>query len=69
MHLQIHSFHEKGATSIYTEVALMGYTFDTGIPMTIQWYLDNKEWWENIISGEYQNYFEKMYVEKGRAKE
>lgn len=38
-------------------------------PMTIQWYLDNKEWWENIISGEYQNYFEKMYVEKGRAKE
>ena len=40
------------------------YTFDTGIPMTIQWYLDNKEWWENIISGEYQNYFEKMYVEK-----
>ena len=35
--------------------------------MTIQWYLDNKEWWENIISGEYQNYFEKMYVEKGRA--
>ena len=45
------------------------YTFDTGIPMTIQWYLDNKEWWENIISGEYQNYFEKMYVEKGRAKE
>ena len=45
------------------------YTFDTGIPMTIQWYLDNKEWWENIISGEYQNYFEKMYVEKGRAKQ
>mgnify|MGYP000083293074 CR=1 FL=1 len=43
------------------------YTFDTGIPMTIQWYLDNKEWWENIISGEYQNYFDKMYVEKGRA--
>ena len=35
--------------------------------MTIQWYLDNKEWWENIISGEYQNYFDKMYVEKGRA--
>ena len=43
------------------------YTFDTGIPMTIQWYLDNKEWWENIISGEYQHYFAKMYVEKGRA--
>ena len=40
------------------------YTFETGIPMTIQWYLDNKEWWENIISGEYQQYFEKMYGER-----
>ena len=37
------------------------YNFDTGIPGTIQWYLDNRSWWENIISGEYQNYFEKMY--------
>lgn len=27
----------------------------------IQWYLDNREWWETIISGEYQNYYEKMY--------
>jgi dTDP-glucose 4,6-dehydratase len=23
--------------------------------------LENKEWWETIISGEYQNYYEKMY--------
>lgn len=45
------------------------YTFDTGIPQTIDWYLNNKEWWENIISGEYQNYFKEMYVEKGRAAE
>ena len=36
------------------------YNFDTGIQQTIQWYLDNKEWWQNILSGEYQNYFEKM---------
>lgn len=40
------------------------YNFDTGIQQTIQWYLDNKEWWENILSGEYQNYFEKMYKER-----
>ena len=39
-------------------------TFDTGIQQTIQWYLDNKEWWQNILSGEYQNYFEKMYAGK-----
>lgn len=37
------------------------YTFETGIAQTIQWYLDNKEWWERIISGEYQTYFEKQY--------
>jgi len=37
------------------------YTFDTGIPKTIQWYLDNREWWEHIVNGEYTKYFEKMY--------
>lgn len=40
------------------------YNFDTGIKQTIQWYLDNKQWWENILSGEYQNYFENMYSNK-----
>lgn len=40
------------------------YNFDTGIEQTIQWYLDNKWWWENIISGEYQQYFEKQYQDK-----
>ena len=40
------------------------YNSDTGIRQTIQWYLDNKGWWENIISGEYEKYFEKMYGER-----
>lgn len=40
------------------------YIFDTGMAQTIQWYLDNKEWWEHIISGEYNNYFEKMYGDR-----
>ncbi|KAF5068623.1 dTDP-glucose 4,6-dehydratase 2 [anaerobic digester metagenome] len=35
--------------------------FNDGIEKTVQWYLDNKVWWENIISGDYQNYYEKMY--------
>ena len=34
------------------------YTFETGIAHTIQWYLENKEWWKQIISGEYQKYLE-----------
>ena len=43
--------------------------FDTGIAKTIQWYLDNEDWWKNILSGDYQNYFQKMYVDKGRVEE
>ncbi len=45
------------------------YNFDTGIRQTIDWYLNNKDWWENILSGDYQNYFQKMYVDKGRVSE
>lgn len=38
--------------------------FEEGIKKTIKWYLDNKEWWQEIISGEYKNYYEKMYRER-----
>lgn len=31
-------------------------SFDEGIHRTIRWYLDNKSWWENILSGKYQDY-------------
>ena len=37
------------------------YNFDTGIKQTIQWYLDNKEWWQNILNGNYSSYFENQY--------
>ena len=36
-------------------------SFDVGIKKTIRWYLDNRSWWENIINGDYQNYYERMY--------
>lgn len=39
------------------------YNFDSGIKQTIQWYLDNKEWWQNILSGEYSHYFENQYTD------
>jgi len=35
--------------------------FEEGIQKTIQWYLDNRAWWESIVSGEYQSYYERMY--------
>ena len=49
-------------TNIHKELGWLPETkFADGIRKTIQWYLDNKEWWENIVSGEYQNYYKKMY--------
>lgn len=55
-------------TKIHNELGWLPETkFEDGIKMTIEWYLNHREWWESIISGEYQNYFEKMYVEKNRV--
>lgn len=36
-------------------------TFEEGIKKTIKWYLDNESWWQEIIDGEYQDYYERMY--------
>ncbi|MCL6588995.1 MAG: dTDP-glucose 4,6-dehydratase [Firmicutes bacterium] len=35
--------------------------FEDGLKETIKWYLDHRSWWENIKSGDYQSYYEKMY--------
>ncbi len=40
------------------------YNFDTGIRQTIQWYLDHQDWMQNILSGDYQNYFKEMYKDR-----
>ena len=49
-------------TKIYEELGWLPETkFEDGIKKTIQWYLDNQEWWEKIISGEYQEYYKRMY--------
>lgn len=38
------------------------YTFDLGIQDTIEWYLNNKEWWNRIKSGVYQEYYKSQYA-------
>lgn len=38
--------------------------FETGIKKTVKWYLENQDWVENITSGEYQNYYKRMYENK-----
>jgi len=52
-------------TKIYNELGWLPETmFRDGIKKTIEWYLNNREWWETIISGEYQNYYKSMYENK-----
>lgn len=47
---------------IHNELGWLPETkFENGIVKTIQWYLDNRPWWENIINGEYKTYYERMY--------
>ena len=49
-------------TKIHNELGWLPETkFADGIQRTIQWYLDNRQWWEGIVSGEYRSYYEKMY--------
>lgn len=38
--------------------------FEKGIEKTVNWYINNKNWWESIISGEYKNYYKKMYSDR-----
>lgn len=49
-------------TKIHDELGWLPATkFDDGIKKTIDWYLIHKSWWEKIISGEYKDYYDKMY--------
>lgn len=49
-------------TKIHNELGWLPETkFQDGIKKTIAWYLENEAWWQPIISGEYMNYYEKMY--------
>lgn len=50
---------------IHNELGWLPETrFTEGIKKTIKWYLENRKWWEDILSGEYQNYYKKMYKNK-----
>ena len=40
------------------------YNFDSGIDQTIKWYLENNNWLENVLSGDYQNYYKNQYGDR-----
>lgn len=49
-------------TKIHNELGWLPETkFDDGIVKTVEWYLQNRAWWEDIISGEYTEYYKQMY--------
>lgn len=55
-------------TKIHDELGWLPETnFDEGIKRTVRWYLDNEKWWKDILAGDYQNYYEKMYANRGNA--
>ena len=55
-------------TKIHAELGwLPEIKFTDGIRKTISWYLSNKKWWLDIVSGEYQYYYDKMYGDKLKA--
>ncbi|UCE78859.1 MAG: dTDP-glucose 4,6-dehydratase [Nitrospiraceae bacterium] len=41
--------------------------FDKGISSTVEWYMENREWWKSILSGEYMDYYKQQY--DGRFRE
>lgn len=50
------------ASKLRTELGWVPYfTFERGMQETIQWYLDNRDWWSAIRSGEYLRYYERQY--------
>ena len=52
-------------TKIHNELGWLPETkFEDGIQKTIQWYLNNKSWWQEIVSGEYRNYYHRMYGDR-----
>ncbi|HEX9137549.1 MAG TPA: dTDP-glucose 4,6-dehydratase, partial [Nitrospirota bacterium] len=50
------------ASKIYRELGWKPETrFEDGLQLTIRWYLENNSWLEKVTSGEYRNYYERMY--------
>ena len=52
-------------TKINKELGWLPETkFEDGLSYTIEWYKNNKNWWQNVLDGEYQKYYDKMYGDR-----
>ena len=53
------------ATKLETEIGWKpSVTFEEGLDKTVDWYLENRAWIENITSGDYRAYYDKMYLNR-----
>jgi dTDP-glucose 4,6-dehydratase len=41
------------------------WTFEQALPLTVKWYLENREWWQRVKSGAYQEYYRQQYQGRG----
>jgi len=57
--------HDRRYSLDWTKIRKLGwrprYEFEEAVAKTVQWYLDNRQWWEKIKSGEYREYYKKQY--------
>ncbi len=52
------------STKIKTELGWEpSLQFEEGIEKTVKWYLENKKWMDNVTSGDYKDYYNKMYID------
>jgi dTDP-glucose 4,6-dehydratase len=52
------------ATKIHTELGWKpSVTFEEGLEKTVNWYLENQAWLDNVTSGAYATYYEKQYAQ------
>ena len=51
------------ATKIKTQLGWTPtVTIELGLRQTVEWYLNNRSWWEQLLSEEYQAYYKQVYV-------
>lgn len=56
------------ATKAQTELGWKPrHVFEQALAETVRWYVDNRPWWERIISGEYLKYYERQYGNPART--
>jgi dTDP-glucose 4,6-dehydratase len=60
--------HDRRYALDTTKLRALGWapahTFEDGLRETVEWYRDNRAWWEPIKSGEYRAYYERQYAER-----